>query len=129
MGRIGSPILRRVLMEFISSRQSLGSLFCKEQIDGWTRDRAVAAQAAVEWIKIIGAEENVDLMAAIERGDFALADRVLSPLQWTSLPGGPEQSEVWSNPANFENMDRLEMLPRMSLLVLLRLGCLAGPVR
>ncbi|MGR3279594.1 M23 family metallopeptidase, partial [Acaryochloris marina NIES-2412] len=56
----------------------------------------------VEWIKIIGAEENVDLMAAIQRGDFALADQVLSPLQWTSLPGGPEQSEIWSNPDNFQ---------------------------
>ncbi|KAI9129750.1 D-alanyl-D-alanine carboxypeptidase family protein [Acaryochloris sp. CCMEE 5410] len=82
--------------------ESRQSLLQRTGIDGWTRDRAVAAQAAVEWIKIIGAEENVDLMAAIERGDFALADRVLSPLQWTSLPGGPEQSEVWSNPANFE---------------------------
>ncbi|KAI9129597.1 D-alanyl-D-alanine carboxypeptidase family protein [Acaryochloris sp. CCMEE 5410] len=82
--------------------ESRQSLLQRTGIDGWTRDRAVAAQAAVEWIKIIGAEENVDLMAAIQRGDFALADRVLSPLQWTSLPGGPEQSEVWSNPANFE---------------------------
>ncbi|QUY45674.1 M23 family metallopeptidase (plasmid) [Acaryochloris marina S15] len=41
-------------------------------------------------------------MAAIQRGDFALADRVLRPLQWPSLPGGPQQSAVWSNPANFE---------------------------
>ena len=82
--------------------ESRQSLLQRTGIDGWTRDRAVAAQAAVEWIKIIGAEQNVDLMAAIRRGDFALADRVLSPLQWTSLPGGPEQSEVWSNPANFD---------------------------
>ena len=82
--------------------ESRQSLLQRTGIDGWTRDRAVAAQAAVEWIKIIGAEENVDLMAAIRRGDFALADKVLSPWQWTSLPGGPEESEVWKNPANFE---------------------------
>lgn len=78
------------------------TLLQRTGIDGWTRDRAIAAQAAVEWIKIIGAEQGVDLMAAIQQGDFALADRVLSPKQWTSLPGGPEQSAVWSNPANFE---------------------------
>ncbi|WP_041661127.1 D-alanyl-D-alanine carboxypeptidase family protein [Acaryochloris marina] len=82
--------------------ESRQSLLQRTGLDGWTRDRAVAAQAAVEWIKIIGAEKNVDLIGAIQRGNFALADRVLSPWQWTSLPGGPEESEVWSNPANFE---------------------------
>ncbi|MGR3280405.1 hypothetical protein ACSYAD_35725, partial [Acaryochloris marina NIES-2412] len=60
--------------------ESRNTLMQRTGLDGWTRDRAGAAQAAVEWIKIIGAEENVDLMAAIQRGDFALADRVLRPL-------------------------------------------------
>jgi LAS superfamily LD-carboxypeptidase LdcB len=70
-------------------------------LDGWSRDPSIAAQAAVEWIKIIGAEKGVDLIAAIQQGDFALADRVLSESQFTSLPGGPEQSAIWSNPENF----------------------------
>ncbi|NJK30858.1 MAG: hypothetical protein HC940_12290, partial [Acaryochloris sp. SU_5_25] len=39
---------------------------------------------------------------AIQQGDFATADRVLAPWQFTSLPGGPEQSAIWSNPENHQ---------------------------
>ncbi|NJM68469.1 MAG: hypothetical protein HC851_23805, partial [Acaryochloris sp. RU_4_1] len=78
--------------------ESRATLLQLTGLDGWSRDRATADQAAVAWIQIIGNEEGVDLLGAIQQGDFATADQVLSDWQFTSLPGGREQSAIWSNP-------------------------------
>lgn len=82
--------------------ESRATMLQRTGIDPWSKDRATADKAAVFWIQMIGGEQGVDLLGTIQKGDFAKADQILSPKQFTSLPGGPEQSKIWNNPQNLQ---------------------------
>ena len=70
--------------------------------DAYSDDIQQQDNAAWTWIGMYGSEIGVDIQGAIERGDFAAADQALGKNQWTSLPGGAEESPKWRDPQNLE---------------------------
>lgn len=86
--------------EYQFTPESRESMVRRHQLDPWSNNKAMRDRAALKWIELIGQEERVDLLKAIQQGNFQLADRVLGRKQFTSLPGGPEQSQIWKNAAN-----------------------------
>lgn len=86
--------------EYQFTPESRQTLVDRHGLDPWSDNKAMRDRAALKWIDLIGQEKGVNLLQAIQQGNFQLADRVLSPLQFTSLPGGPEQSQIWKNAAN-----------------------------
>jgi murein DD-endopeptidase MepM/ murein hydrolase activator NlpD len=71
-------------------------------LDPWSPDPATRDKATIAWIGLIGQEQGVDILGAIQSGDFATADRALGPDQFSSLPGGSQASQIWNNPANLQ---------------------------
>ena len=81
-------------------------------LDPWSTNKAVRDRAAVKWIELYGQERGVDIIGTIQKGDFATADKVLGQHvydtsgrivkwgQFTSLPGGAEEHQMWRDPAN-----------------------------
>lgn len=63
--------------------------------DAYSDDPNEQANAAWAHIGIYGQQIGVDLQGAIERADFTKADQALGVDQWTSLPGGSEESSKW----------------------------------
>ncbi|WP_235112704.1 M23 family metallopeptidase [Acaryochloris sp. 'Moss Beach'] len=76
-------------------------------VDAWSTNKAERDQAAVALIQDFSGQIGTDIMGLIEAGDFAAADLLLGrPVpgktkygQFTSLPGGAEQHEIWKDPA------------------------------
>jgi murein DD-endopeptidase MepM/ murein hydrolase activator NlpD len=81
-----------------STRQAVLNQY--PNLDAWSPDKSVRDKAALAWIGMYGNEIGVDILGAIQKGDFTTADRALGKNQFTSLPGGSEASPIWSNPAN-----------------------------
>ncbi len=69
-------------------------------LDPWSSNKQIQDQAALAWIDLYGREKRVNILGAIQQGNFQLADRVLGRNQFTSLPGGAEQHAIWRNPTN-----------------------------
>jgi len=86
--------------EYQFTPESRATMIGRYGLDPWSQRKQVRDKAALVWIGVIGKEEGVDLLGAIQRGDFRLADRVLGRKQYTSLPGGAEQHVMWLNPLN-----------------------------
>lgn len=63
--------------------------------DAYSDDPNEQANAAWAHIGIYGNEVGVDVQGSIEKADFTKADQTLSKNQWTSLPGGAEESSKW----------------------------------
>ena len=80
--------------------------------DPWSTDKRVRDRAAIKWIELYGQERGVDIIGTIQKGDFGMADKVLGQHvynssgkivkwgQFTSLPGGAEEHQMWRNAAN-----------------------------
>jgi TP901 family phage tail tape measure protein len=68
-------------------------------LDPWSKSKAARDAAALKWIELYGKEKGTDLLALIRKGDFETADKILGKSQFTSLPGGAEQSRIWQDPA------------------------------
>jgi murein DD-endopeptidase MepM/ murein hydrolase activator NlpD len=81
-----------------STRQAVLAQY--PDLDAWSQDKAVRDKATLAWIGLYGNEINVDILGAIQKGDFAAADKALGKNQFTSLPGGIDASPIWSSPAN-----------------------------
>jgi hypothetical protein len=69
--------------------------------DPWSHNKQVRDKAALAWIDLYGKEQGVNILGAIQRGNFQLADRVLGRNQFTSLPRGAEQHVMWRNSTNY----------------------------
>jgi murein DD-endopeptidase MepM/ murein hydrolase activator NlpD len=78
--------------QFIPSTRQ--AILNKYGYDAW--NPAQWDQAAIALIKDVGGQSLLDTIAS---GNFTTADASLNRT-WTSLPGGAEQSPLWSNPAN-----------------------------
>jgi hypothetical protein len=81
-----------------SSRQLL--LNQKPGADPWSTDQAIAGKAALNWVELYGREKGVDILGLIKNGNFAKADELLGRAQFTSLPGGAEESAIWRDRSN-----------------------------
>ena len=81
-----------------SSRQLL--LNQKPGADPWSTDQAIAGKAALNWVELYGREKGVDILGLIKNGNFAKADELLGRSQFTSLPGGAEESAIWRDRSN-----------------------------
>lgn len=81
--------------QFIPSTRA--SIKAKYGYDAWSADKEEQKAAAIALIKDVSPQAY----EAIQRGDFATADRLLNRT-WTSLPGGHEESPLWSSQANRE---------------------------
>lgn len=76
-------------------------------LDAWSTNKAERDQAAVALIQAFGDQIGTDIIGLIEAGEFAAADVLLGrPVpgktrfgQFTSLPGGAEEHEIWKDPA------------------------------
>ncbi|NJM66584.1 MAG: peptidoglycan DD-metalloendopeptidase family protein [Acaryochloris sp. RU_4_1] len=80
-------------------------------LDAWSENKAERDQAALALIQDFGNEIGTDIIGLIEAGDFATADKLLGQhvydangqvarwAQFTSLPGGAEESTFWQDPA------------------------------
>lgn len=84
--------------QFIASTRNI--VLQRTGLDAWSTNKATRDKAAIAWIQMYGQEKGVDLIGAIRNGDFELVDKVLSRSQFTSLPGGPEQSPFWRTASN-----------------------------
>jgi murein DD-endopeptidase MepM/ murein hydrolase activator NlpD len=71
-------------------------------LDAWSPDKTVRDRATIAWIGMYGNEIGVDTLGAIQRGDFTAADSALSVNQFSSLPGGPQQSPLWNDSGNLQ---------------------------
>ena len=71
-------------------------------LDAFSPDKATHDKAAIAWIGMYGNELGTNILASIQQGDFASADRALGKSQFTSLPGGAEQSRIWSDASNLQ---------------------------
>ena len=83
--------------EYQMTPETRATVLQRTGLDGWSTDKTTRDKAALAWISMYGQEKGVDLISAIKSGNFTLADQVLSKAQFTSLPGGREQSPVWQN--------------------------------
>jgi murein DD-endopeptidase MepM/ murein hydrolase activator NlpD len=72
------------------------------ELDAWSSDKTIRDKAAIAWIGMYGEEVGVDALGAIQKGDFTTADRTLGRNQFTSLPGGKEQSPLWNDYSNLQ---------------------------
>jgi cell wall-associated NlpC family hydrolase len=72
----------------------------KPGADPWSPDQAIAGKAALNWIELYGREKGVDILGLIKNGNFAKADELLGRAQFTSLPGGAEESAIWRDRSN-----------------------------
>jgi hypothetical protein len=72
----------------------------RPDLDPWSSNKSERDKAAIAWIEMYGQEVGVDIVGAINRGDFETADRLLGKGQFTSLPGGGEESPLWRSSAN-----------------------------
>lgn len=81
-----------------STRQLL--LNQKPGADPWSTDQAIAGKAALNWIELYGREKGVDILGLIKNGNFVKADELLGRSQFTSLPGGAEESAIWRDRSN-----------------------------
>lgn len=88
--------------EYQFIRESRDTMIRRYGIDPWSTNKAVRDQAALKWIELYGQEKGVNILSAIQKGNFQLADRVLGRSQFTSLPGGAEESPLWKNAANLQ---------------------------
>jgi hypothetical protein len=79
--------------QFIPSTRA--SIKSKYGVDAWSSDKSEQKKAAIALIKDVSPQAY----EAIQRGDFATADRLLNGT-WTSLPGGAEESPRWSSQAD-----------------------------
>lgn len=80
-------------------------------LDAWSMNKAERDQAAVALIQAFGDEIGTDILGLIEAGEFEQADQLLGQHvysragnvlrygQFTSLPGGAEQHQMWNDPA------------------------------
>lgn len=80
-------------------------------IDAWSENKAERDRAAIALIQDYGKEVGTDIIGLIEAGEFEQADQLLGQHvysaggnvirygQFTSLPGGAEESRYWSDPA------------------------------
>jgi len=84
----------------LESRQSIMNRY--PPLDPWSQNKQMRDKAAVAWIGLYSRERGVDILGAIQQGNFQLADRMLGRNQFTSLPGGAEQHALWTNPANHD---------------------------
>jgi murein DD-endopeptidase MepM/ murein hydrolase activator NlpD len=88
--------------EYQFIRESRDTMIREYGIDPWSTNKAVRDKAALKWIELYGQEKRVNILGAIQKGDFQLADRVLGRSQFTSLPGGAEESPIWKNASNLQ---------------------------
>jgi len=84
----------------LESRQSIMNRY--PHLDPWSQNKQMRDNSAVAWIGLYARERGVDILGAIQQGNFQLADRMLGRNQFTSLPGGAEQHVLWTNPANHD---------------------------
>ena len=80
-------------------------------LDAWSTNKAERDQATVALIQAFGDEVGTDIIGLIEAGEFEQADQLLGQHvysaggnlirygQFTSLPGGAEQHQIWKDPA------------------------------
>lgn len=80
-------------------------------LDAWSTNKAERDQAAVALIQAFSDEVGTDIIGLIEAGEFEQADQLLGQHvysaggnvirygQFTSLPGGAEEHEIWKDPA------------------------------
>ncbi|WP_261892449.1 M23 family metallopeptidase [Acaryochloris marina] len=80
-------------------------------LDAWSTNKVERDQAAVALIQAFGDEIGTDILGLIEAGEFEQADQLLGQHvysragnvirygQFTSLPGGAEEHEIWKDPA------------------------------
>ena len=78
--------------QFIPSTRQ--GILLKYGHDGWLP--AQWDQATIDLIQDVGGQQTIN---AISAGNFSAADVTLNGT-WTSLPGGAEQSPIWSNQSN-----------------------------
>jgi murein DD-endopeptidase MepM/ murein hydrolase activator NlpD len=86
--------------EYQFIRTTRDSILSRHGIDAWSPNKQIRDRAALKLIEVYGREKGVNILGAIQQGNFRLADRVLGRSQFTSLPGGAEQHVIWRNPIN-----------------------------
>ena len=100
--------------EYQFIKPTRNTILARHGVDAWSTDKAQRDRAALHLIQDFGGETGEDIMGHIRAGDFARADalmgrhvydgrgKVIRYGQFTSLPGGAEESAYWRNPETLE---------------------------
>ncbi|MGR3278544.1 D-alanyl-D-alanine carboxypeptidase family protein [Acaryochloris marina NIES-2412] len=100
--------------EYQFIKPTRNTILARHGIDAWSTDKSQRDRAALHLIEDFSGEVGEDIMGHIRGGDFARADallgrhvydgrgKVIRYGQFTSLPGGAEESAYWKNPETLE---------------------------
>lgn len=100
--------------EYQFIKPTRNTILARHGIDAWSTDKSQRDRAALHLIEDFSGEVGEDIMGHIRAGDFARADALLGQHvydgrgkvirygQFTSLPGGAEESAYWKNSETLE---------------------------